>query len=895
MINVKTVKQNWFKFLLFLLLILRIFLIFYEFQHDAFMVDHKNPYLFLKKAKTLNTDGIDLSSRSMKIYFPKIFSFFLNKNKSKELPSISSFQLLSYGNVTNEFVIEILEAKENKKSLKNVKQKLSKLLKQNSVKDSLEVSVSYKEENYRFYIGKTKGYTLFTNILNNRQNPKNLLLDIVSISNSSYYGIEISLFLLALVFLSFSTKIRSLETKIERLIYALIVLHLVPTFYIKAHCISLVNIGLEHVLMITTLSLINLIILNIHKKSKLNIKILEFITLICPFLVIVFPNLSLILHTFLLFMFFYTFTAQKKAMSKFRKIVYKKWDNLGIIPFVRIVLLFMELFIVNNLVYPYIEINQIQELNHFTIYIFVMLIVCAGATLSLIPATIFSIDLKKYIDIQKGFYFFSTISIIISLIWLICFPLNISPNIVLIFLLSFLIPKFLFSKYKLFEPIKFDTKKELSTYLSDAFRQLTTKELYQDTEYFLTEKFKSVDCAYISGETKFGYDFKEQFRATDLVPYEQNYFNLDIERSNISEDSINFPEEPNEDEIKLFFPIRNNKNIRSFFLFGSSSKLFWIKEEVDFIFEIIKIFQNALDTVHLNVQFREKQIAFEKEQEEKRIQKLYASELENKNVQIYEEKKKLTDSIAYAALIQNSILPREEEISQYIKNYFIVWKPRDIVSGDFYWFFPIPKSKNYIISVIDCTGHGVPGAFMSMTANSILNNIVREKKIYEVDKILNLLHKEIRYTLRQQSKESQQDGMDISLCYIDVNLQEIHFSGAMQFILLIKSNQSEIERIRGNRFSIGGRQKEKERIFTKQVIPYNSGDSIYLMSDGLADQKVRINGEKTKFKIKRVKEMFLKYNPLPIIERKIKIEEELVKLQDDIEQRDDIVVVGVKL
>ena len=126
-------------------------------------------------------------------------------------------------------------------------------------------------------------------------------------------------------------------------------------------------------------------------------------------------------------------------------------------------------------------------------------------------------------------------------------------------------------------------------------------------------------------------------------------------------------------------------------------------------------------------------------------------------------------------------------------------------------------------------------------------------------------------------------------------MQEIHFSAAMQFLFLIKSEQNEIERIRGNRFSIGGRQKEEERIFAKQIIPYNSGDSIYLLSDGLGDQKVRIYGKETKFKIKRVKEMLLKYNLLPIKEQKIKIEKELAELQGDIEQRDDIVVVGVKL
>ena len=285
------------------------------------------------------------------------------------------------------------------------------------------------------------------------------------------------------------------------------------------------------------------------------------------------------------------------------------------------------------------------------------------------------------------------------------------------------------------------------------------------------------------------------------------------------------------------------------------------------------------------------------------------SQIEKEKAKVEEKNIKLVDSIAYASLIQHSILPRDEEISQYIKDYFIIWKPRDIVGGDFYWFYPIPKSvtlsevegqnSSYIISVIDCTGHGVPGAFMSMTANSILNNIIKEKQIYEPDKILNLLHKEIRYTLRQQSKESQQDGMDISLCYINVKTQEIHFAGAMQTLYLLSKNEStestNLIKIKGNRFSIGGKQKEEERIFTKHTINYRSGDTIYLMSDGLADQKVRIDGREQRFKTKRVEAMLLKYFSLSMSEQKRKIEEELTKVQSDFEQRDDITVWGVKL
>ncbi|MCD4819280.1 MAG: tetratricopeptide repeat protein [Candidatus Cloacimonetes bacterium] len=313
------------------------------------------------------------------------------------------------------------------------------------------------------------------------------------------------------------------------------------------------------------------------------------------------------------------------------------------------------------------------------------------------------------------------------------------------------------------------------------------------------------------------------------------------------------------------------------------SEIYEIKGDLILALKFLKKYLEVTKTIRDDIDF-------------KKIADIEIEIIKEKNQKLSELNKKILDSIEYASLIQNSILPRNEELTQYIKNYFIIWKPKDIVGGDFYWFFPIPKSKNYIISVIDCTGHGVPGAFMSMTANSILNNIVREKKIYEPDKILNLLHKEIRYTLRQQSREAQQDGMDISICYIDVDLQEIRFSGAMQHLYLLKKGKKEewrngereekiltdlsdspqcsLNTIKGNRFSIGGKQKEEERIFTKHTIHYNSGDSVYLLSDGLADQKVRIDDKETRLKIKRVKEILLKYCSLPMNEQKEKIEEE---------------------
>ncbi|MCD4819281.1 MAG: SpoIIE family protein phosphatase [Candidatus Cloacimonetes bacterium] len=346
----------------------------------------------------------------------------------------------------------------------------------------------------------------------------------------------------------------------------------------------------------------------------------------------------------------------------------------------------------------------------------------------------------------------------------------------------------------------------------------------------------------------------------------------------------------------------------------------FIEQKIDIeIQEYLYSRVSSIISIFPNNGFFESKIFFSKDIFTESVVEKRTEELYKKYTDINEANQHILESIQYASLIQNSILPRNEELSQYIKKYFIIWKPKDIVGGDFYWFFPIPNSKNYIISEIDCTGHGVPGAFMSMTANSILNNIVREKKIYEPDKILNLLHKEIRYTLRQQSREAQQDGMDISICYIDVTLQEIYFSGAMQHLYLLKKGKKEkrkkgkregkkgdrkreignrekkIERILGNRFSIGGRQKEEERIFTKHTIHYNSGDNVYLLSDGLADQKVRIDDKETRLKIKRVKEILLKYCSLPMNEQKEKIEEELAKLQGELEQRDDITVLGIRL
>jgi len=429
---------------------------------------------------------------------------------------------------------------------------------------------------------------------------------------------------------------------------------------------------------------------------------------------------------------------------------------------------------------------------------------------------------------------------------------------------------------KIGNPIKFNSKKQIHNFLVESSNILQLNDLYNYFWGFVKTVFGVVDIEMVILDHNFGYTYKKYHEKLEST--NKDFVNINAEIVEETEIGSFFE---NKDEFpRLFFKLRNNngKLIGSVSI-GKRPKLYWAYEEELFFKEIINVINRTINNIIANQELFTQKTQFLIEQE---------------------MHKRTKDSIEYASLIQNSILPRKSELKQYIKDFFIIWKPKAIVGGDFYWFYPIPKSKNYIIAEIDCTGHGVPGAFMSMTANSILNNIVREKNIYEPDKILNLLHKEIRYTLRQQSKESQQDGMDISLCYVNVVLEEIHFAGAMQHLFIVKkqnysdSSETSLQMIKGDRFSIGGRQKEEERIFAKHTIKYNSGDIIYLMSDGLADQKIKIDGKETRLKIRHVKEMLLKYSSLPMDKQKEKIENELAELQGELDQRDDITVIGVK-
>lgn len=264
--------------------------------------------------------------------------------------------------------------------------------------------------------------------------------------------------------------------------------------------------------------------------------------------------------------------------------------------------------------------------------------------------------------------------------------------------------------------------------------------------------------------------------------------------------------------------------------------------------------------------------------------------------------KLITDSIRYAQTIQQAILPTEEKLSEAFEEYFVIFKPKDIVSGDFYWHLTVQDggSPVHYIACVDCTGHGVPGAFMSMIASRILTEVLIEKGLREPSEILELLDKSVRVALKQgegrrseAGNDTNSDGMDLSLCCLkSLNSSEYKmlFSAA-KGELLYTTQAGKINRLKGNRRSIGGIQLQKEP-FTTQEALLPKGSTLYLSSDGLVDQH---GPNRKKYGRMRLITLLESIQGQPLSSQMEEIEQSLKDHQQHMEQRDDITFIGIKL
>jgi hemerythrin-like metal-binding protein len=262
---------------------------------------------------------------------------------------------------------------------------------------------------------------------------------------------------------------------------------------------------------------------------------------------------------------------------------------------------------------------------------------------------------------------------------------------------------------------------------------------------------------------------------------------------------------------------------------------------------------------------------------------------------IASQKKDMVDSISYASLIQQAILPDIKILEQNTPDHFILYKPRDIVSGDFYWCKQI---RNYLyIAAADCTGHGVPGAFMSMLGISLLNEIVDDQTIPSPDQILNQLRNLIIQSLHQTFElQKIHDGMDIAMCMIDLENYTLQFAGAYNPLYLIRSQtgnnfQPELIVIKADRMPIGIHIKEEHK-FTNHEIKLQPGDTCYIFSDGFTSQFGGETGET--FKSSRLQQTLLNIQKRSMPEQKVILEQLLVTWLGKWEQNDDILVIGLR-
>ena len=299
--------------------------------------------------------------------------------------------------------------------------------------------------------------------------------------------------------------------------------------------------------------------------------------------------------------------------------------------------------------------------------------------------------------------------------------------------------------------------------------------------------------------------------------------------------------------------------------------------------------QEAQNQLFLQLQENNRmQINLNIELEQKVIERTI--EIQEQNKVISEKNKDITDSINYAKRIQEAMLSKAEAKSLNGNNHFILFKPRDIVSGDFYWY--TEQKNKLIIAAVDCTGHGVPGSLMSMIGSTLLSKVVNDLEETKPARILELLDVSILDALKQKiDYNANNDGMDMAICAIDYEMKTIEYAGAQRPLYFVRNN--ELISYKPSSFSIGGYLAGAKKVFTSEIIPFQTNDMVYLFSDGYADQFG--GSQNKKFMTKNMKQLLAEVSNLDVEIQKQKIEEAFESWKGNNVQIDDVLVIGLKL
>ncbi|MDO9184666.1 MAG: SpoIIE family protein phosphatase [Bacteroidia bacterium] len=297
-------------------------------------------------------------------------------------------------------------------------------------------------------------------------------------------------------------------------------------------------------------------------------------------------------------------------------------------------------------------------------------------------------------------------------------------------------------------------------------------------------------------------------------------------------------------------------------------------------------------------------------------------EINFQRLELKEKNKDITDSIHYAKRIQSALMASNTLLNKNLPEYFVLYKPKDIVSGDFYW--AEQTNTNFLLAACDCTGHGVPGAFMSLLNITKLNEIAREKKLVGPDSILNQLREDIIKVLNPEGTEEGKDGMDAVLCSFDFDNLKLEFACANNPLWIVRKIPSNLPKgdqslangilyesaVENNSSSLGGMDwpsliefkpdkmpvgmyNGEKKDFRLNSIKLQKGDNVYLFTDGYADQFGGPKGKK--FKYAQLKELLLSIHHLPMNEQQALLQQNLEKWKGNLEQVDDILIIGVRV
>jgi serine phosphatase RsbU (regulator of sigma subunit) len=280
-----------------------------------------------------------------------------------------------------------------------------------------------------------------------------------------------------------------------------------------------------------------------------------------------------------------------------------------------------------------------------------------------------------------------------------------------------------------------------------------------------------------------------------------------------------------------------------------------------------------------NIALADKNKSIEEQKEQIQFQH---AQLEHKN-------KEITDSINYAKNLQLAILPPDNQVKRLLPDSFILYKPKDIVSGDFYWVEEWGDS--ILVAAADCTGHGVPGAFMSIVGNNLLQQAVNVFGLTKPSLILNNVNKNISRMLHQSEETSSvKDGMDIALISIEKGTRKLEYAGAFNPLWIIRNG--EIVEVAPDKHPVGAFLDEELKQFTNHELELQKGDAIYIFTDGYADQFGGPKGKK--FKYSQLKDILLKNNHLAMTAQKELLSTQIENWKGNLEQIDDILIIGIK-